>query len=260
MSKNIVVIEADSFRLQGITSYLIDELQCEIRSATNARSGWFHVTDTPPDVVIIGLLPNVNHLSSDAYEEPYGLDLAKEIKQLFPDMGLILLTPGNHIADKHIDLLRHRYGDSVQSMTPLDDMSHLEQLLARLAQERASTPAAPTLDEQERRRLATHLWALLGDVERPWIESTLLRMNELSQREWQLITLLGQSLSAQSIAAKMDISRGSVDNAISRIYQKLGLNALRKEAPELRAMLILIKANTLYTLKRTDSGVKRSEK
>ncbi len=254
MSKQVVVVEADSFRLQGITNYLTDILNHQARFTADTRTGWFLITEAPPDVVIIGILSTNTLPNHTEVQEPPGLALAKEIKQLFPSMGVILFSSGNHVFKQHIGLLRHRYGDSVQSMTPTDDITHLEELLGRIAQERASTPSPPMLDERERRRLATHLWAMLGDLERPWIEATLLQMPQLSSREWQLITLLGQSLSAQGIAQKLDISRNSVDNAISRIYSKLGLSKIRQEAPELRAMLILIKANTLYTLKRTDSS------
>ncbi|MCA9981223.1 MAG: response regulator transcription factor [Anaerolineales bacterium] len=251
MSKNIVVIEGDIFRLQGIATYLSNVLQYSVRHASDSRTGWFLVTESPPEIVLINIgltLHNSNNNQSEP-KEPPGIALAREIKQLFPNMGLVLMGTDIHLFKSHIVLLSHRYGDSIQLLDTTDSMETLTEALDRLS--RRTDPLPISLNEEERYRLANHVWALLGDAERPWIEQTLTRMDQLSTREWQLITLLGQSLSSQGIADKLELTRSSVDNAVSRIYAKLGLAAMRTEAPDLRAMVILIKANTLYTLRRS---------
>lgn len=255
-NKNIVVIDDDIFRLNGVTTYLTNTLEYDVRTANDARTGWLLITTSPPEVVIIDItLPtNTNSQSATHNRDPHGIALAKEIKEMFPSMGLILISTAPRLFDAQVQLLRHRYGESIVVVETTNSLEKLSNALERL--EDLAMPTPPYLNEQERHRLASHLWALLGEAERPWIESTLTKMDTLSTREWQIISLLGQSLSATGIAEKLDITRSSVDNAISRIYAKLGLSALRKEAPELRVMLILIKANTLYTLRRTNGNLK----
>lgn len=250
MSKQIVIIEADYFRREGMTSYLTNDLHHEVRSTADSRTGWLLITELPPHVVIIGLphLVETSPATRHSDRELPSLGLVREIKQLYPNIGLIIINPGYDPLNKHFQELRQQYSPSIQFMAPTDSMPQLKKVLTRLESHAGNLP--PGLNEEERQRLAGHLWAMLGDAERPWIEATLTRMPQLTNRDWQFISLLGQSLSSQGIADKLDLSRPSVDNAISLIYAKLGLNALRQEAPELRATLILVKANTLYTLRR----------
>ncbi|MEM7131091.1 MAG: helix-turn-helix transcriptional regulator [Chloroflexota bacterium] len=64
----------------------------------------------------------------------------------------------------------------------------------------------------------------------------------LTRREQEVVHLLASSLSIQGIAGTMNITNKTVEKHIGQIYGKVGLGSLQVDAPELRKIVVLIKA------------------
>ncbi|MFQ5421395.1 MAG: helix-turn-helix transcriptional regulator, partial [Anaerolineae bacterium] len=87
-----------------------------------------------------------------------------------------------------------------------------------------------------------------GADETYWIDQVLVELAQLSPREKEVACLLAVSYKADNIAERLGLTKGSVDNIISRIYLKLGLSDMKTDASALRPLPILVKACLLHNI------------
>lgn len=175
----------------------------------------FHVTDTAadgqevircvkrekPDVILMDIrMPKMD-----------GVICTQIIKENYPDIKIIILTTFDDdeyvfnalkfgasgyllkgISMKELsDAIRKVYQGT--AMINEDIASKVVRLFSRMAQ----TNLAITVDEQQSK--------------------------SLKNNEWQIIVLVGSGLSNKEIAAKLNLSEGTVRNSLSSILSKLGL-------------------------------------
>ena len=175
----------------------------------------FHVTDTAadgqevircvkrekPDVILMDIrMPKMD-----------GVICTQIIKENYPDIKIIILTTFDDdeyvfnalkfgasgyllkgISMKELsDAIRKVYQGT--AMINDDIASQVVRLFSRMAQ----TNLAITVDEQQSK--------------------------SLKNNEWQIIVLVGSGLSNKEIAAKLNLSEGTVRNSLSSILSKLGL-------------------------------------
>ena len=175
----------------------------------------FHVTDTAadgqevircvkrekPDVILMDIrMPKMD-----------GVICTQIIKENYPDIKIIILTTFDDdeyvfnalkfgasgyllkgISMKELsDAIRKVYQGT--AMINEDIASKVVRLCSRMAQ----TNLAITVDEQQSK--------------------------SLKNNEWQIIVLVGSGLSNKEIAAKLNLSEGTVRNSLSSILSKLGL-------------------------------------
>jgi DNA-binding NarL/FixJ family response regulator len=93
--------------------------------------------------------------------------------------------------------------------------------------------------------LADDLFARLTDAERPWVEEAIRGLDELTTRERDVARLLAASHNVNSIARSLSISAKAAENYIGRVYHKLGLGEMAKQASDLRKIVILAKAHMI---------------
>lgn len=101
------------------------------------------------------------------------------------------------------------------------------------------------------RSLADDLLEQLTGEERPWIELAIKRLDQLSPREREAANRLAASHNTEGIAISLGITPKTVENYVSTIYEKLGLNEMSTQAPHLRKVLILAKACMIKELQAT---------
>ncbi|NHZ72502.1 MAG: hypothetical protein GWP17_05410 [Aquificales bacterium] len=85
--------------------------------------------------------------------------------------------------------------------------------------------------------------------ERPYILYALDEFSRLTPREQEIAHLLAAAHTPDSVAGRLSLARGSVENYITRIYRKLGVAEMKKEAIGLRPLPILIKTCLLHDIR-----------
>jgi two-component system nitrate/nitrite response regulator NarL len=93
-----------------------------------------------------------------------------------------------------------------------------------------------------RRTLAGELQQRLQADERPWVESVIAQWGTLTPREQDVAQRLAASHNTEGIAQAICVTSKTAENYIGRVYDKLGLGAMRAEAPHLRQVVVLAKA------------------
>lgn len=161
-------------------------------------------------------------------------------------MGIVLLSAHQEF-EKEVFHLAQQYMRSVAFLHKGGDMSRLEVALKEVQ-------AGRTLFQTglvNKYALTTAVTTHFTSAETPWIEQVLAELNHLSPREQEVACLLSASYSSEAIAARLELSKGSVDNIISRVYNRLGLADMKTQASDLRPLPILIKACLLYDIQQS---------
>lgn len=243
---HILLVDDDAFARSGLRLYL-ESLGYHIQEAADAQTGWdLACADPPPLAVLDVIIPwQSATYSSTPPTEPHGLALAQRLKKSYPTMGIVLLSAHQEFEKQVIHLAEHQFR-SIAFLHKGGDMSRLHLALQEVRAGRTLFAA-----EVNKYVLQTAVAAHFSPDELSWIEQAVTELPRLSPREQEIAHLLSASYTPEAIAARLDLSKGSVDNIISRIYQRLGLADMKDEAPNLRPFPILIKACLLYDIQHS---------
>jgi DNA-binding NarL/FixJ family response regulator len=96
--------------------------------------------------------------------------------------------------------------------------------------------------------------ARLTTEERPWVEHALHLIPLLTPREREIASRMANSQNNQGISVALGIKMKTVENHVSRIYDKLGMGNIETEAPTLRKAVLLAKAFMIYDLSGVEGG------
>ena len=170
----------------------------EILEAEDGVSALRTLRSTPVDVVLLDI----------ALGERDGLDLLKTLHAEFPRLGVIMLSvyPENQFALRALKSGAHAY---------LNKGCHPDLLFAAITKVASGglyiTPAVAELLAQDVR----------GDASQQKPPHELL-----SNREFQVLQLLGQGRTVSQIAQQLSLSANTISTYRARIFEKLGLNNL----------------------------------
>ncbi|MFZ1398799.1 MAG: response regulator transcription factor [Candidatus Promineifilaceae bacterium] len=240
----ILVVDDDVFARNGLRMYL-ESLGYQVSEAETVQSAWEYVLTAVPHLAVIDvLLPlQSNGCSTPPPTQPHGIELARRLKKSYPTMGIVLLSAHQEF-EKDVLQLAQQPLRSIAFLHKGGDMARLQVALEEVQ-------AGRTLFAQEsinKFALATAVSTHFTPDERPWIEQAVAEFKFLSPREQEIAHLLSASHSSEHIAERLGLSKGSVDNIISRLYGRLGLTDMKADAPGLRPLPILIKACLLYDI------------
>ncbi|GJM42839.1 MAG: hypothetical protein DHS20C20_31210 [Ardenticatenaceae bacterium] len=241
---NILVVDDDAFSRNGLRIYL-ESLGYQVSEAETVQFAWEFVRSAVPPLAVIDLLLPLqsNGRSTPPPTQPHGIDLARRLKKSYPTMGIVLLSAHQEF-EKDVLQLAQQQLRSIAFLHKGGDMGRLQVALEEVQ-------AGRTLFAQDginKFALATAVSTHFAVDERPWIEQAVTEFEFLSPREQEIAHLLSASHSSEHIAERLGLTKGSVDNIISRLYGRLGLTDMKTEAPGLRPLPILIKACLLYDI------------
>ncbi|MFN2104612.1 MAG: response regulator [Candidatus Promineifilaceae bacterium] len=242
---DILVIDDDAFARSGVRSYL-EAMHYRVREAGDVQTAWQLVLDSPPQTAIVDIrLPlYADHRNSSPPTEPHGIALAQKLKQSYPTMGIILLSAHEKYEQEVIQLAQ-QYVRGIAFLHKGGDMSRLEITLEEVQ-------AGRTIFQSEianRYILETAVRSHLSAGETYWIDQALAELDTLSPREKEIAYLLAAAYTPAAIAERTNLTKGSVDNIISRVYLKLGLAEMKQEAPDLRPLPIITIACLLHDIR-----------
>ncbi len=244
MTEKILVVDDDAFTRSGIEGYL-QSLRHTVYTAADVQTGWeLAVTQRPQTAVIDIRLPFDGRTQTTPVTEPHGIGLSLRLKEAFPTLGIVLLS-AHHEYEAEVIRLAQRFVRGIAFLHKGGDMLRL-----RTAMEQVQ--AGHTLFNQEivnKYAVETAVQAQFSKEERPHILHALDEFPRLTPREQEIAHLLAAAHTPASIANRLSLARGSVENHITRIYRKLGLAEMRNRSPQLRPLPILTKTCLLRDIR-----------
>ncbi len=192
----VLIVDDHPLVRQGIASFIEAQDDLEVAGeATNGREAGEQVTKLKPDVVLMDLvMPELD-----------GIAATREIKSRDPDVKILALT--SLVNDEQV-LPALQAGASGYL---LKDIAAEQLMDAIRAAQRGETPLAPVVAT----KLVTSVRATRDE--------DAAKLETLSEREREVLGLLGQGLSNKEIAARLVISEKTVKFHVSSILSKLQL-------------------------------------
>ncbi|MBX3056697.1 MAG: response regulator transcription factor [Anaerolineae bacterium] len=243
---DVLVVEDDAFTRSGICRYL-DSLGYQTRQAGDVQTAWeLALESSPPTAVIDIRLPLTTAHAGPPPTQANGIDLTLRLKKSFPTMGVVLLS-AHHEYEREVIQMAQRFMRSIAFLHKGGDMSRLEWALEEVQNGRTLFQS----DLVNKTVLETAVRTHFTPTESSWIDQALAELPHLSPREREIAHLLAASYTPETIATRLHLSKGNVDNVISHVYVKLGLADMKEDGVGLRPLPILVKACLLADIRQS---------
>ena len=239
----LLLVDDDVFNREGVRLYLERE-GFVIHEAGDAASALQLARDVHPiaAVVDIGIPPDAATPSQPG--QTGGLTLTQQLKREHPATGVVLFSAHEDRGAEVLQLIQsgqRGLGYKLKGSQPAA-------LLAAIREVMAGRVVIDPEVRMNRRTLADELRATLAAPEREWVERAAANVHTLTAREQDVMHRLAASHNTEGIAAALHITPKTAENYIGYVYDKLGLNAMAREAPHLRQVVVLAKACLLHDL------------
>lgn len=241
----ILLVDDDAFNREGVRLYLEQE-GFAAREAGDAATAWqmFAAAGTaaPPfaaAVIDIAIPAAPGHKVQLNHSQ--GIRLVRQIKAADPAFGVVLFSAYEDRGGE----IREMIGDGCRGIAYKLKGCRPAALLAAL---HAVMAGGVIIDDEvtNTHALAEQILRQLTPEELHYVETVIALLHELTQREHEVARRLAAAHSNEGIAQSLVLELKTVENYISRIYNKLGLS----DAPRhLRRAVLLAKALMICDLR-----------
>lgn len=177
-------------------------------------------------------------------DKSVGIQLVRRLKALDPSMAIVVFSAHEDRGAEIWELVR----EGTRGIAYLFKGVRPERLLQALKDTVAGRVVLDGIAATGRPKLSQEILNRLTPEERPWVEMAVVLMPTLSDREWEIALRLAFSQNISGIANALGIAYKTVENHVSHVYEKLGLNDVDQRAPALRKSSLLAKACMIYDL------------
>jgi len=241
----VLVVDDDAFNREGVRLYLA-QAGFQVSEAGDEAGARLMAAHQIFDAAVLDVsIPAV--AGQRAYPaQSLGIRLAQHLKRQRPRMGIVLFSAYEDRGQEVLELLEMGVRGIAYKLKGCRPQLLLEAIHAAL-QGKVVIDAEVT----DTRLLARELLKRLSVEERPFVQRALGYIDTLTPREWQIADALAASHSAEGVAEEIGVSLKTVENYISRLYQKLGLD----EVPgHLRRSNLLTKTWLVRSLSEGDTA------
>ncbi|MBL8045012.1 MAG: response regulator transcription factor [Anaerolineales bacterium] len=240
----VLLVDDDAFNREGVRLFL-SRAGFEILEAGDEAAAWHLITTRPPEAAIVDISIPPDAHTPPAAQHAFGLRLAENIKQNFPNLGVVLFSAFDDRGGELLKLIQagHRgLAYQLKGRAP-------SKLLAALQDVLAGRVVIDPEVQFNRRTVAADLLRQISADERPWVERVLENLNTLTPREQDVVQRLAASHNTEGIAQALSVTPKTAENYITNVYDKLGLNEMGRTASHLRKVVVLAKACMMHELK-----------
>ena len=239
----ILVVDDNRFNREGLVLYL-ESAGYATCQAGNEHDAYAAAKSVRPLGAIVDIvIPTEAEREADLGDN-IGLDLVAKLKQLNPEMGIVVFSAYDDRSREIWSLVR----EGARGLAYVVKGSRPEQLLNALEQALAGKVVLDPKALSSSRELGDEIRQQLTDDERPWVHHAADLLPSLSNRELEVARRLANSQNVSGIADAMGIAHSTVETHVTNVYSKLDLAFVDKEAPSLRKSVLLAKAYMLYEL------------
>lgn len=205
MKIKVMITDDQRLMREGLKTILdLEQDLTVVQLAENGRDALDKIADAQPDVILMDIrMPIMD-----------GVECTKVIKQQYPDIKVLILTTFDD-DEFIIDALRNGAVGYI-----LKDLSS-EKLVGAI---RDVYNGNSIMQPEIAAKLISHI---TGTVKEPVVSHAATESkpkSELTEREKDVLELVGKGMSNIEIAKKLYISEGTVKNYISNLYSKLEVN------------------------------------
>lgn len=239
----VLVVDDDQLNRAGVVPYLRMNGYAPFEAGDRSTAYSLATTHRPAVALVDIVIPTLPGGRANT-SESIGLRLVYDLKAFDPTMGIVIFSAYENRGADVLSLVQ----DGTRGIAYLLKGCRPEQVLDALRDTRAGAVVLSPEVVANPARLADHLSGSLSEIERLWVERALVRMPELSPREWEVARRVAASHNNQGISEALGINVKTVENHVNRMYGKLGLDLVDTQAPTLRKSMLLAKACMLWEL------------
>jgi DNA-binding NarL/FixJ family response regulator len=194
----VCLIDDHDLLRRGIKTMLETEADIEVvGEASDGSAAVALVEETVPDVVLIDvIMPNKD-----------GIDATKEIKDAFPNVGVVVLS-GHDERQFLFDALKAGASGYILKTAELEEVVETVRSAAK-----GEAKLDPSLATQVLSEFQAYQKADVSEVYQP-----------LTPREREILQLMSEGLPNKTIASRLRISERTVTTHVANIYAKLHVN------------------------------------
>ena len=243
----ILLVDDDVFNREGIRLYLQNQ-NAEVVEAGDEATAWAIAESAPLDAAVldISIPPSPDLPSRASYS--LGIKLAGRIKHLHPDLGIVLFSAYDDRGGDVLEMVREGVRGLAYKLKGCPPAA----LLNAIHEVRAGRVVIDPEVHTNQHELADELLRRLTPDEREWVEYAAKEFNQLSPQEKEIAHRLAASHNTEGIAQALSLAPKTIENYISRTYDKLGLNEMGRQAPHLRKVVVLAKACMIFDLRQAN--------
>ena len=201
MTTRFLVVDDHSLFRDGIVSMLRAAGKVVVGEARDGQSAISEAHRLKPDVILMDIdMPIMD-----------GIDATRKIMQELPDMKIVMLTVSQEDAHLIEALQAGAKGYLLKSLSSDEFLNLLENL------EKGLSPIPDVMTS----RLVAHVAQTAKTEE---------RTDNLSDREIEILSLIGEGLTNKEMAARLNVSENTVKFHVKNILQELNMNSRSKAA------------------------------
>lgn len=240
----ILLVDDDAFNREGVRLYLEQE-HFAILEAGDAATAWQLLTapgtahpTASAAVIDISIPAEPDQKARPSHS--LGIQLTGRIKARFPAFGIVLFSAYEDRGSEVLDLIQEGSRGIAYKLKGCQPAALLTALRGVMAGQVIVDPDVINVHS-----LAEHLVQQLSPEEQPYVQTALSLLGQLTPREREVANRVAAAHSNEGIAQSLALEPKSVENYISRIYDKLGLNGAPRR---LRRTILLAKACMILDL------------